>query len=53
MVSSESGTSRKKFLTYIAPPGNETNVTNPLTGSKYNGSFLTCIYFQKQELPLL
>lgn len=48
MVSSESGTTAgKKFLTYIAPPGNETNVTNPLTGSKYNGSFSHLYLFSK------
>ncbi|KQK25088.1 hypothetical protein AR438_13225 [Chryseobacterium aquaticum] len=48
MVSSESGTTAgKKFLTYIAPPGNETNVINPLTGSKYNGSFSHLYLFSK------
>ncbi|WP_162071742.1 FG-GAP-like repeat-containing protein [Chryseobacterium fistulae] len=48
MVSSENGTTAgKNFLTYIAPPGNEINVTNPLTGSKYNGSFSHLYLFSK------
>lgn len=48
MVSSESGTTAgKKFLTYIAPPGNQTNVTNPLTGLKYGGSFSHLYLFSK------
>ncbi|MCS4302422.1 FG-GAP-like repeat-containing protein [Chryseobacterium sp. BIGb0232] len=48
MVSSESGTTAgKNFLIYIAPPGNEINVTNPLTGSKYNGSFSHLYLFSK------
>ncbi|RZJ90114.1 MAG: hypothetical protein EOO20_09105 [Chryseobacterium sp.] len=48
MVSSENGTTAgKKFLSYIAPPGNETNVTNPLTGLKYNGSYSHLYLFSK------
>ncbi|MEC5171497.1 FG-GAP-like repeat-containing protein [Chryseobacterium nepalense] len=48
MVSSESGTTAgKSFLTYIAPPGNETNVTNPLTGIKYGDSFSHLYLFSK------
>lgn len=48
MVSSESGTTAgKKFLSYIAPPGNETNVTNPLTGLKFGGSFSHLYLFSK------
>ncbi|MFK7972315.1 MAG: FG-GAP-like repeat-containing protein [Bacteroidia bacterium] len=35
-VSAENGTTAgKRFLAYMAPPGNEENVTNPLTGTKY------------------
>lgn len=48
MVSSENGTTAgKNFLTYIAPPGNETNVTNPLTGTKYGASFSHLYLFSK------
>lgn len=35
-VSAESGTSAgKKFIVYMAPPGNEQNVSNPFTGTKF------------------
>lgn len=48
MVSSENGTTAgKNFLTYIAPPGNETNVTNPFTGLKFGGSFSHLYLFSK------
>lgn len=48
MVSSENGTTAgKNFLTYIAPPGNEVNVTNPLTGLKYGGAFSHLFLFSK------
>jgi hypothetical protein len=37
MLSSENGTSAgKKFIAYIAPPGNEHNVRNPFTGALFN-----------------
>ena len=37
MVSGRSGyTAGKEFLTYMAPPGNEPNVVNPLTGQNYS-----------------
>lgn len=37
MVSSENGTTAgNRFLVYMAPPGRETNVTNPVTGLKYD-----------------
>ncbi len=36
MVSSKTGnTAGNEFLVYMAPPGNESNVTNPETGLKY------------------
>lgn len=48
MVSSEDGTTAgKNFLTYIAPPGNEVNVTNPLTGLKYGAAFSHLYLFSK------
>ncbi len=48
MVSSENGTTAGKvFLTYIAPPGNEANVTNPFTGQKFGGSFSHLYLFSK------
>lgn len=48
MVSSENGTTAgKNFLTYIAPPGNEINVTNPLTGLKYGAAFSHLYLFSK------
>lgn len=44
MVASEAGnTSGKMFLVYMAPPGNEQNVANPLTGTLY-GQRLTHVY---------
>lgn len=44
MVSAENGTSSgKKFLTYMAPPGNEQNVRNPFTGTNF-GQQLTHLY---------
>ncbi|OYU85536.1 MAG: hypothetical protein CFE24_01140 [Flavobacterium sp. BFFFF2] len=48
MVSSENGTTAgKNFLTYIPPPGNETNAVNPLTGLKFGGSFSHLYLFSK------
>lgn len=48
MVSSENGTSAgKSFLTYIPPPGNETNVVNPFTGLKFGGQFSHLYLFSK------
>lgn len=48
MVSSENGTTAGKvFLTYIAPPGNQANVTNPLTGTKYGAAFSHLYLFSK------
>jgi uncharacterized repeat protein (TIGR01451 family) len=48
MVSSENGTTAGKvFLTYIAPPGNEGNVTNPLTGLKFGAAFSHLYLFSK------
>ena len=48
MVSSENGTTAGKvFLTYIAPPGNEANVTNPLTGTKFGAAFSHLYLFSK------
>lgn len=48
MVSSENGTTAgKNFLTYIAPPGSEVNVTNPFTGLKFGGSFSHLYLFSK------
>ena len=48
MVSSESGTTAgKNFLTYVPPPGNEVNVTNPFTGLKYGGAFSHLFLFSK------
>lgn len=44
MVSSENGTtSGTRFLTYMAPPGNEQNVINPFTGKAF-GDQLTHLY---------
>jgi uncharacterized repeat protein (TIGR01451 family) len=44
MVSSENGsTAGKRFLTYMAPPGNEHNVTDPFTGKAF-GQQLTHLY---------
>jgi len=48
MVSSENGTSAgKSFLTYIPPPGNETNVVNPFTNLKFGGQFSHLYLFSK------
>jgi uncharacterized repeat protein (TIGR01451 family) len=48
MVSAENGTTAgKNFLTYIPPPGNEVNVTNPLTGLKYGAAFSHLYLFSK------
>lgn len=50
MVSSEFGTcAGSKFLVYLAPPGNEMNVTNPATGLKYNGQFTHAYLFAKNN----
>jgi len=39
MLSSESGTSSgKRFLAYMLPPSNQSNVVNPFTGQFYSGS---------------
>ncbi len=49
MVASEAGnTSGKVFLVYMAPPGNETNVVNPATGTFY-GQKITHIYLFSRE----
>lgn len=40
MMSSANGTSSgKEFITFIAPPGNETNVFNPFTNTFFGGRF--------------
>ncbi len=50
MVSSENGScAGQKFLVYMAPPGNEQNVTNPATGLKYNGQFTHAYIFAKNK----
>ena len=50
MVSSEYGTcAGNKFLVYMAPPGNENNVTNPATGLKYNGQISHAYLFAKNN----
>jgi uncharacterized repeat protein (TIGR01451 family) len=44
MVSSETGTTAgKRFLSYMAPPGNEQNVRNPFTGNLFTQR-LTHVY---------
>lgn len=49
MVSAENGTtSGTKFLTYMAPPGNEANVKNPFTGLNFGGQF-THLYLYAKE----
>lgn len=49
MVSSENGTcSGVKFLTYMAPPGNEANAVNPFTGKAF-GQQLTHLYLFAKE----
>lgn len=49
MVSSENGTtSGVKFLTYMAPPGNEANAINPFTGKAF-AQQLTHLYLFAKE----
>ncbi|MCC6760857.1 MAG: VCBS repeat-containing protein [Chitinophagaceae bacterium] len=49
MVSAENGTtSGTRFLTYMAPPGNEANVINPFTGKAF-GQRLTHLYIFAKE----
>ncbi|MBL0132514.1 MAG: VCBS repeat-containing protein [Chitinophagaceae bacterium] len=49
MVSAENGTSSgTKFLTYMAPPGNEQNVRNPFTGTNF-GQQLTHLYLFSKD----
>jgi uncharacterized repeat protein (TIGR01451 family) len=49
MVSAENGTSSgTKFITYMAPPGNEANVRNPFTGTNF-GQQLTHLYIFAKE----
>ncbi|TRX39464.1 FG-GAP-like repeat-containing protein [Flavobacterium restrictum] len=48
MVSSDNGTSAgKNFLTYIPPPGNETNAVNPFTKLSFGGQFSHLYLFSK------
>lgn len=49
MLSSESGTTAgTRFLSYMAPPGNQANVRNPNTGTLY-GQRLTHLYLFAQN----
>jgi uncharacterized repeat protein (TIGR01451 family) len=49
MVSAENGTtSGTRFLTYMAPPGNENNVINPFTGKAF-GTRLSHLYIFAKE----
>ncbi len=48
MVSAENGTSSGlKFLSYIAPPGNEQNVVNPFTGQAFGQQMSHLYIFAK------
>jgi uncharacterized repeat protein (TIGR01451 family) len=48
MVSSSNGTSAgRKFITYMAPPGNEQNVLNPFTGTLFGGRFTHLFLFSR------
>lgn len=48
MVSSSNGTSAgKKFITYMAPPGNQQNVRNPFTGNLFGGRFTHLYLFSR------
>lgn len=48
MVSAENGTSSGlRFLTYIAPPGNEQNVVNPFTGTTFGQQMSHLYVFAK------
>lgn len=48
MVSSENGTSAgKKFITYMAPPGNQQNVRDPFTGNLFGGRFTHLYLFSR------
>lgn len=49
MVSAENGTTAgTRFLTYMAPPGNEYNAVNPFTGTAF-GQQLTHLYLFARE----
>lgn len=48
MASGEDGTSAgRRFLIYLAPPGNENNVTNPATGLKYTKATHAYVFSRK------
>lgn len=45
-ISSQAGTAAgTKFICYMAPPGRETNCTDPFTGAKFGGDFSHLFFF--------
>jgi hypothetical protein len=53
MVTSANGTtSGQEFIVYLAPPGNETNVVDPFTQTKFNGSYTHVYLFAKDSVQV-